>query len=140
MAGTSTSEVQQQIKEACENYATLTSLLLDMGYESLLEKFESSNFTDCMHAILKVISTLEQITDETTIRKSATYQAHVENVQDFLTRKTTRTPPPKPLHSRDLHKLHLDKVLGKIDDAKLKDFIKNYQSRKFLQEKTNYDE
>lgn len=139
MAGTSTSEIQEQIKEACENYTTMTSLLLDMGYESLLENVESSNLTDSMQAILKVISALEQLTDDKT-RGSATYQAHSANLHDFLTRKTVRTPPPKQLHSRDLHKLHLDKVLGKIDDAKLKDFIKKYQTRKFLQQRTNYDE
>lgn len=142
MAGpsSSTSEIQQEVKEACENYSYLTSILLDMGYESLLEKFESSNFTDCMAAIIKVIGTLEQIMDDTTIRKPTgyQYQAHADNIKDFLTRNSVRPSAPKQLHSRDLHKLHLDKVLGKIDEAKLKDFIKTYQTQKFLQ-KTNHE-
>ena len=139
MAGpsSSTSEIQQEIKEACENYSYLTSFLLDMGYESLLEKFESSNFTDCMAAIIKVIGTLEQTMDDTTIRKPTKYQAHADNINEFLTRNSVRPSAPKQLHSRDLHKLHLDKVLGKIDEAKLKDFIKTYQTQKFLQKTNN---
>lgn len=132
MEGTSTSEARQEISEACEIYANITNLLLNKGYESLLEEIDTRPLTDSMLAVLKVLNTLEQICDEKSARPSKAYQENMQNIQDYMMRKTIRTPTPKKLHSRDLHKIYLDKHMGTIDPAKLKNFIKTYQTQKFL--------
>lgn len=138
MEGTSSKEqVKVQLKKACDLYINLTNYLLDVAYESLIENYDTANYSRCMKSLLKVLTVAENI-DASSHRAQHQFASTSRNVP----RNSTVVPPRKPLrtttqipheklHSRDLHKIHLDKVLGSIDPLKMKNFINTYQTEKF---------
>jgi hypothetical protein len=139
---TSKGQVKAQLKKACDLYINLTNYLLDIAYESLLENYDTANYSRCIESVMKVINIAESVNASSQLPSSYSAQQQLasssRNVPVNSMTAAPRTPlrttsqiHQEKLHSRELHKIHLDKVLGSIDPLKMKNFIKTYQTEKF---------
>jgi hypothetical protein len=119
----SENNLQEDLKEIAQIYTHLTNLMLEYGYAALVEQVKSTTELDCIENVLRAL----EIINTTLVDIPATHSPPDARANTFSRPpgRLNYSDPQPTAHSRELAKLHSDKVLGTVDNQKLKKMIEN---------------
>lgn len=64
MAETSLNDIQLDLKEVSELYVRITTLMMELGYDSFLEQLESVSEIECLEMTTRVLEVMEEVFDD----------------------------------------------------------------------------